>query len=214
MSMITVWGRKTSGNVQIVMWAVGELGVKYERLDVGGSFGGNNTPEYLAMNPNGLVPTFRDRDVILWESAAIVRYLGAAYGDEQFWPRDPLKRATVDKWAEWSKTTFQPVLLPRIFWPLVGTRPEERDEKALAAAVAAIKKPVAMIEARLGESAYLGGEAPCFADIIFGTLLYRYFTLDFDKAAAPNLEAYYQRLTQRPAYAEHAMVPYDSLRPK
>lgn len=212
--MITVWGRKTSANVQIVMWAIAELGLKHERRDVGGPFGGNNTPEYLAMNPNGLVPTFRDKDTILFESAAIVRYLGAAYGDEQFWPRDPLKRAALDKWAEWSKTTFQSTLLPGIFTQLVFKRPAERDEKTLAASVATMKRLVPMIDGRLAEGDYLGGEAPCFADIVFGTLLYRYFTLDFEKQPAPNLEAYYQRLTKRPAYVEHAMVSYESMRPK
>ncbi len=213
--MITVWGRKTSGNVQIVMWAIAELGLPCERLDVGGAFGGNDTAEYLARNPTGLVPTIRDRGVDLWESAAIVRYLGAAYGDERFWPRDPLQRARLDTWAEWSKTSFQPTLLPGIFWQLVAKRPEDRDEKLIAASVATMKKLAAMIDARLCEAGdYLGGDAPCFADILFGTLLYRYFTLDFDKAAAPHLEAYYRRLTRRPAYAEHVMVSYDSLRPK
>ena len=96
--MITVWGRATSGNVQMVMWAIAELGLDHKRLDVGGKFGGNDTPEYRAMNPNGLVPVIQDGDgPFLWESAAIVRYLGATYGDEQFWPSSPATRATVDK---------------------------------------------------------------------------------------------------------------------
>ncbi|MGE0501509.1 MAG: glutathione S-transferase family protein [Rhizobiaceae bacterium] len=210
--MITVWGRATSGNVQIVMWAIAELGLEHERLDVGGSFGGNNSPDYLAMNPNGLVPTIRDKGMILWESAAIVRYLGATYGDEQFWPKDPLNRAPLDQWAEWTKSSFQPTLLPNIFWPLVAGNPATRDEKALAAAVKRVGDLAAMIESRLGEGDYMGGSAPCFADIIFGTLLYRYFTLDFERRKTPNLEAYYARLTRRPAYAEHVMVSYEAMR--
>ncbi|MGD9915607.1 MAG: glutathione S-transferase family protein [Rhizobiaceae bacterium] len=213
--MITVWGRKTSGNVQIVMWALAELGLPVERHDVGGAFGGNDKPDYLAMNPNGLVPTLRDKGVDLWESAAIVRYLGAAYGDDGFWPRDPVKRAALDKWAEWSKTSFQPTLLPGIFWQLVAKRPQERDEQLVTTSVANLKKLVVMIDRRLGEGGdYLGGDAISFADCIFGTLLYRYFTLDFDKVPAANLEAYYQRLVQRPAYAEHAMVSFEGMRPK
>jgi glutathione S-transferase len=96
--MITVWGRATSVNVQAVMWTLAELGLAYERIDVGGAFGGNDTPEFLAMNPNGLVPVLRDGDdgPFLWESAAIIRYLGASHGGEQFWPASPARRATVD----------------------------------------------------------------------------------------------------------------------
>ena len=133
--MITVWGRKTSSNVQAVMWALAELGLDCERLDVGGAFGGTDTPEYRAMNPNGLVPTIRDRGVFRWESAAIVRYLGAKYANASFWPTDPVERARIDQWAEWSKTTFGPTLLTGIFLPLIVTREENRDAKALAAAL-------------------------------------------------------------------------------
>jgi glutathione S-transferase len=211
--MITVWGRATSSNVQMVMWAIAELGLESERLDVGGAFGGNDTPEFLAMNPNGLVPVVRDGDgPFLWESAAIVRYLGATYGDEQFWPSSPLARATVDKWAEWIKTTFGPVLLGGIFWPLIGVPEAKRDTAAIAASVERMRKLAPMLDARMAESAYLGGEDVCFADMIVGTLLYRYFTLDIERAETPHLRAYYDRLTRRPAYQKHAMVSYESLR--
>jgi glutathione S-transferase len=212
--MITVWGRATSANVQIVMWAIAEIGLECRRLDVGGAFGGTDTPEYLRMNPNKLVPTIQDGDLTLWESAAIVRYLGAKYGDGNFWPANPVERARIDQWAEWSKTTFGPTLLTGIFWPRIGARAENRDERALEAAVTRMQGLAKIIDARLGESPYLGGEHLAFGDCIFGTLLYRYFTLDFERADTPNLRAYYDRLTQRPAYAEHAMVSYESLRAK
>ena len=87
--MLTIWGRNTSSNVQTVMWAVAELGLEHERVDWGGAFGGNDAPDYRAMNPNGLIPVMRDGDTVLWESPVIVRYLGARYGDEAFWPSDP-----------------------------------------------------------------------------------------------------------------------------
>ena len=91
--MITIWGRPTSSNVQTVMWALAELGLAHERLDWGGAFGGNDDPAYRAMNPNGLIPVMKDGETVLWESPVIVRYLGAAYGDAQFWPADPGTRA-------------------------------------------------------------------------------------------------------------------------
>jgi glutathione S-transferase len=212
--MITVWGRATSSNVQIVMWALAEIGLECERLDVGGSFGGTDTPEYVRMNPNKLVPTIQDGDLTLWESAAIVRYLGARYADARFWPADHVARAKIDQWAEWSKTTFGPALLTGIFWPLIGVREENRDTKALAAAVTRMQGLARMIDTRLAESPYLGGEHLAFGDCIFGTLLYRYFTLDFDRAETPHLRSYYDRLCSRPAYTQHAMISYESMRAK
>src|SRR5262249_12563139 len=88
--MLKIWGRNTSVNVQKVMWAVGELGLPHERIDVGGAFGKNREPPYLAMNPNGLVPTLEDGDFLLWESNSIVRYLAAKYGAGTLEPADLL----------------------------------------------------------------------------------------------------------------------------
>jgi glutathione S-transferase len=99
-----------------------------------------------------------------------------------------------------------------VFWPLVGVRAEQRDDKAIAAGVKRVQSLAAMIDARLAEADYLGGGHVCFADTIVGTLLYRYFTLEFERLPTPHLEAYYQRLSQRPAYVRHVMVSYESLR--
>ena len=91
--MLKIWGRNTSSNVQKVMWAIGELALAHERIDVGGPFGKNNEPAYLAMNPNGLVPTLEEDDgFLLWESNTIVRYLAAKFGPGKLEPGD-LQRA-------------------------------------------------------------------------------------------------------------------------
>lgn len=210
--MITVWGRATSSNVQLVMWAIGELGLAHERIDVGGNFGGTDAPDYRRMNPNGLVPTMRDGDLVLWESAACLRYLAARYGDAAFWPPDPADRAPLDMWAEWSKTTFGPAFNGAVFWPLVRVRAADRDMAAVARAVEALKPVAGRLDARIGTGPWLGGDRFSFADVMAGHLLYRYFTLDFDRAETPGLAAYYARLRERPAFATHAMVSYESLR--
>jgi glutathione S-transferase len=212
--MITIWGRNTSSNVQVAMWAVAELGLEFERIDLGGKFGGNDEPDYRAMNPNGLVPTMRDGELVLWESAAILRYLGARYGDENFWPGDPAKRAPLDMWAEWIKTTFVPPLTRQVFWQLIRTPAAERSEQVLRDGEAKLRSLAPMLDARLGAGPFLNGEQLCFADIMLGHALYRYHTLAFERALTPNLDAYYARLRQRPAYVEHAMVSYESLRAK
>jgi glutathione S-transferase len=211
--MITIHGRATSSNVQFVMWTVAELGLEHRRLDVGGHFGGTDTPEYRAMNPNGLVPVLQDGELALFESAAIMRYLAARYGKEDFWPKDPARRASLDQWAEWGKVTFAPAVLA-IFIQLVRTREADRKPAAIATAAKDIGRLATILDERLGDGPYLNGAAFTFADIPAGSLLYRYMTLPFEKAETPNLDAYYKRLTERPAFAEHVMVSYESLRAK
>ena len=210
--MITIWGRATSSNVQTAMWAAAELGLEHQRLDWGGAFGGNDDSDYRAMNPNGLIPVLKDDDTVIWESPAILRYLGAQYGDEAFWPSDPGKRARLDMWAEWVKTSIAPELIYKIFWHLVRTKAADRDQAVIDVGVNALKTLMPRMDARLGQSDYLGGDVLCFADIMAGHVLYRYYTVPFDRAETPNLDTYYARLQERPAYREHVMVSYESLR--
>ena len=210
--MITVWGRATSSNVQIVMWAVGELGLAHERIDAGGAFGGTDTPDYRRLNPMGLIPVLQDGETAVFESAAILRYLGAAYGPDSFWPQDPRARARLDQWAEWAKNEVARTFTTGIFWQLVRTPEPERDLVAVDRAARRLGELLPLADAQLGSGPYLGGERLSFADITLGHVLYRYHALDFPKRALPNLDAYYRRLTERPAYAEHVMVSFESLR--
>ena len=209
--MMIVHGRATSANVQLVMWAIGELGLEHERRDVGGAFGGTTTPEFLAMNPNALVPVLQDGNVTMFESAAILRYLGARYGDEGFWPPDPGRRGRLDQWAEWAKITLGTQMIT-LFVQMIRTREADRKPDAIAAALAEMKRLARIADARIGAGPWLDGEAFTFADIGFGHQLYRYYTLPIERVPTPNLDAYYERLTRRPAYARHVMVSYDSMR--
>jgi glutathione S-transferase len=203
--MLTIHGRATSLNVQAVMWLTAELDLPVERLDLGFPFGGTDTPEYRAMNPNGLVPTLVDEHVTLFESAAILRYLAARHARFPFWPEDPVARAPVDMWAEWGKTTLQPSFMRPVFWPaLHGGTP---DDKSLAA----FEKNLDILEARLGDGPWLLGPDFTLADIEVGLPLYRYFTVEIARRDRPALAGYYSRLAERPAYASHVMVPYDIL---
>ena len=210
--MITVYGRTTSVNVQAVMWCIAELGLEHERLDYGAAFGKVDTPEYRALNPHGLVPTIRDGDTVVWESAAVVRYLACKYGDEAFWLCDPGARALLDMWAEWMKSTIYPDFISTIFIQLVRTAKTARNHAAVATAEARLKKEMPKLDARIGAGPWLNGEHFSFADIATGVMLHRYFTLEHDRAEVPNLKAYYERLLTRPAYAKHVAVSFEPLR--
>lgn len=211
--MLTIWGRADSSNVQSVMWAVAELGLPHRRIDAGHRFGVNDTAEFLAMNPNGTVPVVQDGDdPPLFESAAILRYLCNRYAKPPFWPDAPAERAQVDMWAEWARLNVVVPFTQRVFTVLVRTPEAKRDLAGVAEALAALRPKLAIAEARLARHPWLAGADFTLADIQLGHLLYRFFTMDYDRPDVPVLRAYYDRLCTRPAYAEHVMVPYDALR--
>ena len=214
--MITIYGRATSSNVQLVMWMLAELGLDYERLDYGHNFGGTDTREFRAMNPMGRVPVMRqtfpdDDDLIMFESGAIARYLLHRYGAASFRPDEPVARARLDSWAEWMKVTFAPAFAQPIFWTLLNY-PKGEGGAAVKDAAQALKPLARILNYRLADGPWLAGTDFTFADIWVGHLLYRYNVLDFPKAETPWLDAYYARLTRRPAFAEHVMVDFEVLR--
>lgn len=211
--MLTVWGRRSSSNVQAVMWCIAELGLTCERHDVGHRYGGNDTAEFLAMNPNGTVPVLRDGDgAPLFESGAIVRYLAGRYGADPFWPSDPMRRAEVDQWAEWAKINVALNYTAPIFWRVVRTAPRDRDEAAVARAIATLARYLDVAEAQLARRAYLAGDDLTLADIQFGHTLFRYYDVPLARPDHPAVRGYYDRLTERPSYREHVMVSYEELR--
>ena len=210
--MLTVWGRRDSSNVQALMWCIGELGLPVRRHDAGHRFGVTRTPEFLAMNPHGLVPVLVDGDgEPLWETGAILRYLADRYGGEGFWPKDPVRRAQVDKWAEWAKVTAVAQFTVPIFWRVVRTAPRARDWPAIRDAVATYARLLDIAETRLEGSAFLAGDDFTLADVQFGHVLYRYHEMEIDRPSHPAVRRYYDRLTERPAFREHVMVSYDAL---
>ncbi|MEM7301309.1 MAG: glutathione S-transferase family protein [Pseudomonadota bacterium] len=210
--MLKVHGRATSSNVQAVMWLIGELGLPYERLDVGGTFGGNKEPRFLKMNPMGRVPVIEDGVVTLFESQAILRYLAARHDATALWPAKATNRAPIDQWMEWTKVNVVPVATYKVFWQLIRTRAADRDNALVADGIAVLRDLMEIADAQIAASRWLAGPQMTLADISFGTQLYRYYSVDFERADLPALRAYYYRLCTRPAYAEHVMVSFDSLR--
>ena len=133
--MLQIKGRDTSSNVMKVLWACTELGLEFERQDVGGTYGGNDTPEYRALNPNGLVPTIVEDDgFVLWESNSCVRYLAAKHDHGGLYPEDLKTRAGAERWMDWQVTTVSPAMVP-VFRGMIRTPPEARDMAAILEAI-------------------------------------------------------------------------------
>lgn len=200
--MVTVWGRVNSINVQKVMWALAELGIPHRRIDAGMEFGVVTTPEYRRMNPNGLVPTVQDGDLVLWESNAIVRYLYAKYGPS----RIPERQAVADKWMDWTTSRVQPPMRT-LFWGYVRTAPERRDTAALDAARTQTAEVLAIADEALASQPYVAGDECTMGDIPLGCFVNRWYQLPIERPARVHLAAWYERLQARPGYREHVMVP-------
>jgi glutathione S-transferase len=204
--MLKVWGRTNSINVQKVMWAVGELGLEHERVDAGGKFGGLDTPEYGALNPNRLIPTVQDGDVVVWESNACVRYLGARYGRGSLWPEDPAERAGADMWMDWQISRLMPDMTV-IFWGLVRTPEDQRDYPAINAAAKRVGETWRVLDHHLASRPFVAGDRLTIGDIPVGAACYRYQELPVERPKLPNLEAWYARLRERAPFRSHVMLP-------
>ncbi len=209
--MLKVWGRANAFNVQKAMWAVGETGVPFERYDAGGPFGGLDDPAFRAMNPNGRIPVVADEGAVLWESNAIIRYLCARYGEGELWSPDPALRAVADGWMDWMQTTLYRDFID-LFWGLVRMPPEKRDWPAIHALNDRLTGHCRLLDRHLDSRHYLAGESFSMADIPAGTILYRYYEMEIDRPPLDNLRAWYDRLSDRPAYRSHVMIPFDDLR--
>jgi glutathione S-transferase len=206
--VIKIWGRNTSSNVQKVMWAVGEIGLPHERIDIGGSFGKNREAEYLAMNPNGLVPTLQEEDgFLLWESNSIVRYLAAKHKATVLEPADLKTRALASKWMDWQLSVAGPAITP-VFWGLIRTPPDKRDHAAIEDGKKKTIVAMQMMDEQLAKTAYLAGDAFSCGDIPVGIMAYRYRQLIPERPAQKNLERWYAAISGRRAFKDQvAAVP-------
>jgi glutathione S-transferase len=206
--MLKIWGRNTSSNVQKVIWALGEMKLPFDRLDVGGSFGKTKDAPYLAMNPNSLVPTLEEEDgFILWESNSIVRYLAAKHANRTLEPADLKTRALAQKWMDWQLSVLGPAITP-VFWGLIRTPPEKRDANAIAAAKEKTIAAAKIMDAQLGKTQYLAGGEFSYGDIPVGIMIYRYMQLIPERPATPGLDRWYAAISSRAAFKEQvASVP-------
>ncbi len=203
--MLKIWGRVNSVNVKKALWTAAELGLKYERIDAGLQFGVNKTPEYLKMNPTGLVPTIEDDGFVLWESHSIVRYLCAKHAAGTLWPTDLRARADAERWMDWA-FTFQRAMRD-VFWGLIRTPAEKRDLKAIEEGRRKSAELLAIPESVLEGRKYLTGNTFTMGDIPFGCELQRWMRVPIERPRFPAVEAWFERLRERPAFRTFVDLP-------
>ncbi len=204
--MMRILGRNNSVNVIKVLWCATELGLEFERADIGGAFGGNDEPEYLLKNPMGRVPTIEVDGHIMWESQAIVRYLAARHGIGSLMPEDLAERAKSDLWMDWY-TAHLHTSMTTIFWGLVRTPEAKRDNDAINDAKIEAGKMWSVLDKHLAGRNFVGGKTLTMGDIPAGAAAFRYYTLVDDRPTMPHLDRWYASLGERTPYKTHAMNP-------
>jgi glutathione S-transferase len=197
--MLKIWGRANSSNVAKVMWAVAELDLAHERIDIGGPFGGTHEPAYLRLNPTGLIPTIEDDDFVLWESNAIVRYLAAKGGNDRLWPAKLQSRAAADRWMDWASTSLADVIdrLRKAY----RQPAETRDAVSVQMALTVAAEVVGVVDQVLSTSPFVVGSTLTVGDIALGPLLHRWMLVPLEKPHLPGVANWYERMTQRPGFA-------------
>lgn len=210
--MLKVWGRKTSVNVQKVMWTVGELAIAHERIDAGGTFGRLDTAEFAAMNPNRLVPVIDDDGFVMWESNAIVRYLADRYGRGKLSPEGRHAHARCDQWMDWSVNEIYRDIIGICFLGLIRTAAKDRDAAGIGAAAKRAGEKLRALDGHINGRTFINGDQLTIADIAVGTLMYRYFSLPIERPKLPNLESWYGRLASRTPYQQHVMVDFEAMK--
>jgi glutathione S-transferase len=196
--MIKVYGVPMSRAMRAI-WMLEELGQPFELVKVDFADGGTRKPDYLKINPNGHIPALQDGDVTLFESMAINLYLARKY-DKGLWPKTVADEGRAYQWSVWAMTELEePVItafLHRMFLPAA-----QRDAKKADDATARFRTPLAVLDGALAGRTYLAGPDFTVADLNVASVVSLAPMCGIDVAPAPNVQAWLQRCSARPALA-------------
>lgn len=193
-----LWGRINSINVQKVVWALEEIGLPHERIDAGMEHGGVDTAAYLALNPNGRVPTLVDGDVVLWESNTILRHLGREYSLGAHWPREAGAASRGESWMDWQLGVLQ-APMRTAFWGLVRTAPEHARPLEIQQAMGELHTQWLILEGHLREHGFVTADRFTLADIPLACFWSRYVRIGGQADDLPSCRDWYERIGSRPA---------------
>jgi glutathione S-transferase len=196
--MLKIWGRISSLNVRKVVLAAQELGLPFERVDAGQEFGIVRTPEYLAKNPNALVPLIEDDGLRLWESNVIVRYLCAKHSLGKLYPEPLAERFDAERWMDWQQTTLCGAGRGA-FHQLMRTPVEQRSADAIAQSVAAMEPLMARIDEHLSRRPFMAGDKFTMADIPVACEVHRWRGIPIERSPRPHIDRWYAGILAHPA---------------
>jgi glutathione S-transferase len=202
--MLQILGRPNSINVRKVLWTCTELGLAYELLPWGAGVRDTADPQFMALNPNGLVPVLRDGDFVLWESNTICRYLAAGAHRHDLLPAQPRERAIVEQWMDWQAGELNNAWR-YAFMHLVRKSPAHADAAAATASAQQWNRHMTMLDAQLARTgAHVAGAGFTLADVVLGLAACRWRLTPIQRPELPAVADWLARLRERPAFLQHA----------
>ena len=201
--MLKILGKPISINVRKVLWLCEELALPYEHEAWGVGYRDTHVPEFLALNPNAMVPVIVDGDDVLWESNTICRYLAGKHGRDDLLPRDALARARVEQWMDWQGGDLNNSWR-YAFMALVRQSAAHQDASAIEASAASWNRHMAILERQLEKSGhFVTGPTFTLADIVLGLSVNRWFMTPIVRPELPHVQTYYDRLATRAGFRQH-----------
>ena len=195
--MITVYGRKSSANVQKVRWICSEGNLEFKTEIVGGKYGGLTSPEFIRLNPNSTIPVLIDGDFILYESNAIIKYLSDKFNILK--SENQEKIALNNQWIDWSNSVFgincSTYTAHNILLPINKRNPTLAHE-----AKKNIYSCFEILNIQLEKSNYILDDKLSLADIPIGCLIHRCIILKLEISEFKSLEKMYLNLKERSAF--------------
>jgi glutathione S-transferase len=202
-TMLKILGKSSSINVRKVLWTCAEIGIAYDLEEWGEGDLAIETPQFLELNPNGKVPVVQDEGSTLWESNVICRYLAGKHGRDDLLPAAPSARAQIEKWMDWQATELNNAWR-YAFMALVRRSARHGDQAAIIASVEDWNRHMDMLDAQLSMTgAFVNGATFTLADIVLGLSVNRWMAAPIRRTRLAAVEAYYERLSQRPGFLRH-----------
>lgn len=200
--MLKILGKAASINVRKVLWTCAELGIDFDREDWGAGFQSTAQENFVALNPNSMVPVIIDDDFVLWESNAICRYLCNKTGDTQLLPTGAQARAHVEQWMDWQATELNNAWR-YAFLALVRGSPAHRDPHQIEASIVNWNRHIGILDRHLATNAngrYVAGGTFSLADVVLGLSVHRWMLAPIDRPQYSAVVDYYECLSERPGF--------------
>jgi glutathione S-transferase len=177
-----------------------ELGLPFERIDWGGGTRPVTDPDFLKLNPVGMIPVLEDAGQLFWESNSIVRYLAAREGRDDLLPADPARRAQIEKWMDWQVSDFNNTWRT-VFQATVRKNPNFQDKDQIAASWSRFCSAVQVLDRELARTgAYIAGPSFTCADIVIGLSIHRWKSIPLERPDLREIDCYYDRLCEREGF--------------
>lgn len=194
--MLKLLGRKTSGNVQKVLFALEEAELDYEREDYGRLFENTKTAEYLSMNPTAKVPTLVDGETVIWESNTILRYIANTQAPH-LTGSTPAETTEVERWMDFLLAAINSGYLAAFKGSKLA--PDERPA-GFEAQISELHANMSIIDAHLSDKTFVALGKLTLADIALAPIMGRCLNFPLERPAMTALESWHERMSAHPAY--------------